>query len=92
MKTFTQDTEFPSQDIIPRNSLTVQWLRLGVFTAVGSGLILGRGTKIPQGMQHGRKEGRKKERSSGMTVGVLTDLCSELCPTAHQHCDLGERT
>ena len=67
MKTFTQDTEFPSQDIIPGNSLMVQWLRLGVFTAVGSGLILGRGTKIPQGMQHGRKEGRKEERSSGMT-------------------------
>ena len=62
MKTFTQDTEFPSQEIIPGNSLMVQWLRLGVFTAVGLGLIPGRGTKIPQAMQHGRKEGRKKEK------------------------------
>ena len=69
----------------------VQWLRLGVFTAVGLGLTPGQGTKIPQAMQHSRKEGRKEERSSGMTMGVLTDLCSEPCPTGHQHCDLGER-
>ena len=60
-KTFTQDTEFPSQEIIPGNSLMVQWLRLGVFTAVGLGLTPGQGTKIPQAMQHSRKEGRKEE-------------------------------
>ena len=36
----------------------VQWLRLSAFTAVGSGLIPGRGTKIPQAVQHIQKEKR----------------------------------
>ena len=36
-------------------SLVVQWLRLHVSDAGGLGLIPGRGTKIPQAMQHGPK-------------------------------------
>ena len=35
----------------PGNSLAVQWLGLGAFTAVGPGSIPGRGTKIPQAMR-----------------------------------------
>ena len=38
------------------NSLLVQWLRLGTFTAVGPGSIPGRGTKIPQAAWHGQKK------------------------------------
>ena len=34
--------------LINGNSLAVLWLGLGTFTAVGLGLIPGRGTKIPQ--------------------------------------------
>ena len=37
------------------NSLAVQWLGLCAFTAEGSGLIPGWGTKIPQAMQHRQK-------------------------------------
>ena len=33
------------------NSLVVQWLGLGTFTAKGPGSVPGRGTKIPQAMQ-----------------------------------------
>ena len=41
-------------------SLDIQWLGLRTFTAKGLGSIPGRGTKIPQAVQHGqRKEGRK---------------------------------
>ena len=38
------------------NSLVVQWLGLGAFTAEGPGLIPGQGTKIPQVTQHGQKK------------------------------------
>ena len=37
------------------NSLAVQWLGLGAFTAMGLGSIPGQGTKIPQAVQHGQK-------------------------------------
>jgi len=41
-------------------SLAIQWLGLRTFTAKGLGSIPGRGTKIPQAVQHSqRKEGRK---------------------------------
>ena len=43
------------------NSPVVQWLGLGTFTAVGSGSIPGRGTKIPQAVQCSQK--KKKEKS-----------------------------
>ena len=32
------------------NSLEIQWLGLGAFTAMGPGLIPGWGTKIPQAL------------------------------------------
>ena len=35
------------------NSLVVQQLGLGTFTAKGLGSILGRETKVPQAAQHG---------------------------------------
>lgn len=38
------------------NPLAVQWLELGAFFAVGSGLIPGRGIKIPQAAQSGQKK------------------------------------
>ena len=38
------------------NSLVVQWLGLGAFTAEGPGLIPGQGTKISQVTQHGQKK------------------------------------
>ena len=37
------------------NSLAVQWLELGAFTAEGPGSIPGGGTKILQVMLHGNK-------------------------------------
>ena len=48
-------------DIVFGNSLGVQWLKLGAFTAVGLGLIPGQGTKISQAAQCGRKK-KKRER------------------------------
>ena len=42
-----------------RNSLAVQWLGLGAFSAKGPGSIPGRGTKIPQAVQRSQKQ--KKE-------------------------------
>ena len=41
--------------ITPGNSLVVQRLGLGAFTARGRGSIPGRGTKILQAVQHGQK-------------------------------------
>ena len=38
------------------NSLVVQWLGLCTFTAKGPGSVPGRGTKIPQAMQHSQKK------------------------------------
>ena len=42
------------------NSLAVQLLRLGAFTAMGLGLIPGWGTKIPQAARPKRKKKRKE--------------------------------
>ena len=42
------------------NSLVVQWLGLGSFTAKGPGSIPGWGTKIPQAMQRGQKKKKSK--------------------------------
>ena len=44
------------------NSLAVQWLGLSALTAVGLGLILGQGTKIPPTTRHGNKK-KKKSRA-----------------------------
>ena len=41
-------------------SLAVQWLGLCASTALGAGLIPGRGTKIPYAVRHGQKI--KKDR------------------------------
>ena len=58
------------------NSLAVQWLGVGTFTAEGPGSIPGQGTKIPQQAtwcgKKERKEGRKKEegrRNEGRKEG-----------------------
>ena len=42
------------------NSLAVQWLGLGAFTAGAQGSIPGWGTKIPDVAQHSQTEGKKK--------------------------------
>ena len=49
-------------EIVFQNSLAVQWLRLGAFTAVGSGLIPGWETKIPPARwcSHQKKKKRIK--------------------------------
>ena len=44
------------------NSLAVQWLGLGAFTAMSPGSIPGQGTKIPQASQHSQKKKKKRER------------------------------
>ena len=51
------------------NSLAVQWLGLGAFTAVGLGSIPGWGTKILQlrPMWHSRKK-KKRERENHFAV------------------------
>ena len=52
------------------NSLAVQWLELGAFTARarvwGLSLIAGQGTKIPQAMWHSQK--KKKEKESATSI------------------------
>ena len=48
-------------EIVFQNSLAVQWLRLGAFTAVGSGLIPGWETKIPPARQGSHKKKKKKK-------------------------------
>ena len=47
------------RNILSGNSLVVQWLGLCAFTAVGPGLIPGRGTEIPQATRNGQKEKKK---------------------------------
>ena len=42
------------------NSLAIQWLGLGAFTADGPGSIPGQGTKIPQAVRHGQKTKTKQ--------------------------------
>ena len=42
------------------NSLAVQWLGLGAFSAVAPGSIPGQGTKILQAAQRGQKEKKFK--------------------------------
>ena len=46
-----------------RNSLVVQWLGLHALTAEGPGSIPGRGTKIPQAVQHGKKPPKKQNKN-----------------------------
>ena len=46
------------------NSLEVQWLELGTFTAKGPGSIPGWGTKVPQAVQHGQKNINKQKDNS----------------------------
>ena len=43
------------------DSLVVQWLGLGTFTAKGQGSIPDQGTKIPQATQCGKKKKKKKK-------------------------------
>ena len=43
------------------NSLVVQWLRLGAFTAMGPGWIHGQGTKIPQATRPKKKKKRSQQ-------------------------------
>ena len=51
--------QFKDKKSATGNSLVVQWLGLGAFTAVGLGSIPGGGTKILQAAQHSHK--KKKE-------------------------------
>lgn len=53
-------------------SLDVQWLRLCAFTAVGMGLIPGRGNKMPPAAWHNQKKKKLsislKNESSKLTM------------------------
>ena len=51
------------------NSLAVQWLGLHAFTAEAAGSIPGRGTKIPQAVQHGQKK-EEEEENGGNNNGA----------------------
>ena len=73
------------------NSLAVQWLGLGTFTAMGPGSIPGRGTKIPQAMWRSQNK-KKKERmdtdqesyapdSYFILWTNLNDLRKVICPS-----------
>ena len=44
------------------NSLVLQWLGLGVFTAGGPGSVPDRETKIPQAVWHGPPPPQKKRK------------------------------
>ena len=44
------------------NSLAVQWLGLGAFTAGAQGSIPGWGTKIPHDAQHSQTEKKKQQK------------------------------
>ena len=46
------------------NSLEVQQLGLQAFPTLGTGLIPGQGTKIPQAVWHGQKKKRKINNSA----------------------------
>ena len=48
--------EMHVQDLTLRNFLAVQWLGLGIFTALGLGSTTVQGIKILQAMWHGQKE------------------------------------
>ena len=45
------------------NSLAVQWLKFGAFTAVGPGLIPARGSKIPQAARCGQNKQTKNNEN-----------------------------
>ena len=47
--------------VLYKASLVVQWLRLSTFTTEGTGLIPGRLTKIPYGMQSAPKKEKEKK-------------------------------
>ena len=53
--------------ICNRNSLAVQWLRLGASTAGGAGSFTGRGTKIPREV----RRGQKKRESVMCSINVI---------------------
>ena len=57
-----------SLEAAPGNSLAVQWLGLGAFTAKGLGSIPGQGTKVPQAMWHGQKKKESWSFSRGRGV------------------------
>ena len=52
------------------NSLAVQWLALGSFTAMGPGLIPGWGTKIPQVTWP-----KKKKKKINVMISGISILC-----------------
>ena len=54
------------------NSIAVQWLGLGAFTAVAPNSIPGQETKIPQASQQGQKE---KEKAKQIIYGISSVIC-----------------
>ena len=53
--------EMRSQKRIWGNSLVVQWLGLGAFTAMGPGSTPGQGTKVPQAARRSQKTKQNKK-------------------------------
>ena len=56
------------------NSLAVQWLGLGAFTAGAQGSIPGWGTKIPHDAQHSQTEKKKQQKKTSLKLGTLQHL------------------
>ena len=54
------------------NSLAVQWLGLGAFTAGAQGSIPGWGTKIPHVAQHSQPEKKKKKLPEAWNSAAFT--------------------
>ena len=69
-------------------SLAVQWLRLHTPNAVGTGLIPGRGAKIPHATPHGQK--KKKERKKHSDTIKCWHGCGETGSLTHcwQECKM----
>ena len=65
------------QNLIGGNSLAVQWLRLCVSTAGGSGSIPGRGTKIPHATRCSPPEKKKKK---GKLTSPILGQTNIICP------------
>ena len=63
------------------NSLAVQWLGPGIFTAEGVGSVPGWGTKILQAARHGQKQNKNQKN---LTTHLLCGAVSCLSPYIYQ--------
>ena len=79
ISTMLDDAKLLSKIIASGNSLVVQWLVLGAFTAEGPDSIPSQGTKIPQAAWRGQKKNKRKEKNHCIQV---------YCPPKKEHASL----